>query len=121
MSIANRQLSLPKRQVPKPQAVETIGDRIGQARREYGVTAKRDIPPAELARMVKVSKSTITRAEAGERQPSEDLIRRIAAALNVTPAWLRYGVAEVPRLSMREVSLRDVDDDRGHTGDAKGT
>lgn len=91
LSIANLPTALPKPQSPEPQRVETIGDRVAQARRRYGVTVKADILPTDLARMIDVPTSTISRVESGERQPGERLVQKIAKALGVTPAWLRYG------------------------------
>lgn len=75
------------------QHVETVGERVAQARRRLGVTLKQDILSAHLARMAKVQPSTISRLEAGLHAPSEELILKLAEVLRVTPAWLRYGAA----------------------------
>lgn len=91
LSRANRHDSLPSAQQPQPQPVETIGDRVAQARRQLGVTAKQDILAADLARMLDVPASTISRIESGDRQPGEALVLKLAAVLRVPPAWLRYG------------------------------
>lgn len=93
---------MPKSQSKAPQRVETVGDRVGHARRHLGVTLKRDILPATLADMVGVAASTISRLENGTGGASEDLIQKLAKALGVTPAWLRYGAEAAPQIPVSE-------------------
>lgn len=70
---------------------QEIGARIAQARREKGVRERRDIRPAEVARAVKVSGATVSEWEAGKIIPREDAMEKLAAYLDVTPMFLRYG------------------------------
>lgn len=79
-------------QTKKQQQVERVGDRVADARRRLAVTLKRDISPADLARLAGVPASTVTRIEAGTSEdPNEATLARLAGVLRVTPAWLRYG------------------------------
>lgn len=94
---------VPKEQPKKPQRVETIGDRVGQARRRLAVAMEQDILPSDLAKMIDVPASTISRIENDERRPGEGLIVKLAEALRVTPAWLRYGAAAVAPLPTERV------------------
>lgn len=41
--------------------------------------------------MIGVAASTISRIESGERSPDESTVLKLAAALQVSPAYLRYG------------------------------
>jgi transcriptional regulator with XRE-family HTH domain len=54
-----------------------------------------DVLPADLAKMIGVPPSTISRIESGQRQHGEGLIQKLSAALRVTPEWLRYGVVAI--------------------------
>lgn len=55
-----------------------IGKRIEQVREEKGLTQ------SALAREMGVSQSAVSQIEAGERNPSYDMLRQIAAALKVS-------------------------------------
>ncbi len=55
-----------------------IGQRIEQVREEKGLTQ------SGLAREMGVSQSAVSQIEAGERNPSYDMLRQIAKALNVS-------------------------------------
>ncbi len=59
-----------------------IGKRIGQIREDAGLTQ------SGLARTIKTSQSAISQIEAGERNPSYDMLRQISAALGVTVPYL---------------------------------
>jgi transcriptional regulator with XRE-family HTH domain len=79
-------------QLSKQQRVETIGDRVADARRRLGVTLKRDILAAGLAKIAGVPASTVSRIESGDSEdPNEETVVRLATALRVSPVWLRYG------------------------------
>ncbi|ELY9614319.1 helix-turn-helix domain-containing protein [Salmonella enterica] len=73
------------RQVPA-----TIGERIRQRRKEFG------IPPAVLADMVGVSRKAITTWEFGHSDPSSKHIIPLAIALQCEPMWLLVGDALAP-------------------------
>lgn len=112
-AMAREQKVLPKAQKAARQRVETIGDRVAQARRLLGVTKMMDILPSDLARLIDVPPSTITRLEKGERQPSEDLVLKLATALNVSPAWLRYGAPTTPLIPVNApVSAKGASDEK---------
>jgi transcriptional regulator with XRE-family HTH domain len=59
-----------------------IGKRIAEIREDSGMSQ------SALARAVKTSQSAISQIEAGERNPSYDMLRQIASAMGVTPAYL---------------------------------
>lgn len=72
---------------------QEVGQRIAQARRELGVRDQRDVLRGEVAEAVGVDPSTITAWEQGRKTPREEALRRLAAFLGVTPAFLRYGIS----------------------------
>ena len=96
LSIASLQPIVAKAQPKERQRVEEIGDRVADARRRLGVRLRRDILAADLAKMAGVPSSTVTRVESGETKPNEQTVERLAKALQVTPAYLRYGLAAEP-------------------------
>ncbi|MCC6316616.1 MAG: XRE family transcriptional regulator [Gemmatimonadaceae bacterium] len=65
-----------------------IGKRIGEIRGQVGLSQ------SGLARAVGTSQSAISQIEAGERNPSFDMLRQIARALNVSVAHLVGGEVE---------------------------
>jgi transcriptional regulator with XRE-family HTH domain len=86
-----------------------IGPRITEIREQVGLTQ------SGLARAVGTSQSAISQIEAGERNPSYDMLRQIARALGISVPHL-VG-AEVESLSAAErVHFRNY---RGLTPDAK--
>lgn len=62
-----------------------IGDRVRDIRNRQGKTQ------AELAEALGTSQSAISQIEAGERNPTYDMIRRLADKLNVSPGYLMGG------------------------------
>lgn len=84
---------------------DTLGARIGRARRELALRLDRDVTQGDLAAMVGVSYGTVRRWELGEKGMSEKNLRAVAAALGVTPGWLRYGIGpkEAPAPAERPV------------------
>jgi transcriptional regulator with XRE-family HTH domain len=60
----------------------SVGDRIAQIRAEAGFSQ------SALARAIGTSQSAISQIEAGERNPSFEMLRQIATALDVTPSYL---------------------------------
>ena len=77
-------------EVPIPQG-DTIGKRIAQARRELGVREVRDIPTAELARLMRVPASTVMRWEADLSTPSGANLVKLARVLGVSAEWIQEG------------------------------
>ena len=73
-----------------------IGKRIEQIREQLGLSQ------SALARAVGISQSAISQIEAGERNPSFDMLRQIAKALNVSVPHL-VG-AEVEGLAPHELA-----------------
>lgn len=69
----------------------TLGARIAQARRELGVREHRDVTQLDLARAVGATSASISEWEADKKVPREASLVRLAKALGVTPAYLRYG------------------------------
>ena len=59
-----------------------IGFEIQKARKKLGITQK------ELAEKVGVSAPAIMRYEKGQREPSKEIIEKIAMALNISPTSL---------------------------------
>lgn len=86
-----------------------IGGRIAEIREQVGLTQ------SALARSIGTSQSAISQIEAGERNPSYDMLRQIAKALNVSVPHL-VG-AEVEQLKPEEMAhFRNY---RGLTDEAK--
>jgi transcriptional regulator with XRE-family HTH domain len=86
-----------------------IGPRIAEIRDQAGLSQ------SALARAIGSSQSAISQIEAGERNPSYDMLRQIAKALGITVPHL-VG-AEVEKLSPEEkVHFRNY---RGLTDEAK--
>jgi len=62
--------------------MDEFGARLAKIRDDAGLTQ------TALARKIEVSQSAISQMEAGERKPSFDMLRQLADALGVTPAYL---------------------------------
>lgn len=73
-----------------------IGKRIGEIREQAGMSQ------SALARGVGISQSAISQIEAGERNPSFEMLRQIAKSLGVSVPHL-VG-AEVEKLNPEEVA-----------------
>lgn len=71
-----------------------IGKRIEQVREQAGLTQ------SALARAMGASQSAVSQIEAGERNPSYEMLRQVAGAMNVSVAYL-VG-AEVEKLTAEE-------------------
>lgn len=71
-----------------------IGKRIAEVREQAGLTQ------SALAREMGISQSAVSQIEAGERNPSYDMLRQIAKALDVSVPYL-VG-AEVETLTRQE-------------------
>lgn len=65
-----------------------LGERLAEIREHAGLSQ------SALARLVDTSQSAISQIEAGERNPSYEMLRRIADALKVTAGYLLGGEVE---------------------------
>ena len=66
-------------------------DRWQQGRRVAAARALRGLRQWELAKLLHVERSHISRIEHGERRVTPDLARRIATVLGTTPEYLLEG------------------------------
>jgi transcriptional regulator with XRE-family HTH domain len=66
----------------------SFGARLATIREDVGLSQ------SALARAVGTSQSAISQIEAGDRNPSYEMIRQIAGALRVSPAYLVGGEVE---------------------------
>lgn len=62
-----------------------FGKRVRQTRKDQGMTQ------SELANALGTSQSAVSQIEAGERNPTYDMIRRLADQLNVSAGYLMGG------------------------------
>jgi len=63
---------------------ERVGERIRRLRKEHGLSQRELAEPG-------VSYAYLSRVEAGQRVPSEKVLRKVAAKLGVTPLYLEVG------------------------------
>jgi transcriptional regulator with XRE-family HTH domain len=104
---------------------QTLGARIAQARRELAVQVRKDLTQADIAKMVGTTAATMSRWESDVATPKEDALAKLAKALGVTPAYLRYGVVEQSRAPTAAEALANADDGftvvpRSHRGKKSG-
>lgn len=62
-----------------------LGTRVRQTRKAQGMTQ------SQLADALGTSQSAVSQIEAGDRNPTYDMIRRLADQLNVSPGYLMGG------------------------------
>lgn len=74
------------------------GDRLRLAR------VARDISQEDLANAIGIEQSQVTRYEGGKRDPSPEVIVRIARELEVTADWL-LGLVDDPQARLEEKDL----------------
>ncbi len=83
---------------------ETFGDRLSKLAKKSGYTQK------ELASMIGVTESAMSRYLKGEREPKLEVIANLATALNTTSDYLicgtvaDYDFSEIYRLVARSTS-----------------
>jgi Zn-dependent peptidase ImmA (M78 family)/DNA-binding XRE family transcriptional regulator len=65
--------------------MSNLGDLIAVGRKAKGLTQ------AELGDMIGVSQVAVNRYESGDREPDDDMVRRLAETLGVTEKLLRHG------------------------------
>lgn len=80
------------------ESLETLASRMRWARGNNGMTQD------ELAKAAKTSQSQINSIERGEVTRPRN-IADLAKALNVSPAWLQFGEAQIDTLSHDSISL----------------
>lgn len=83
------------------QSTDTMGFRIAQARRSLGVRLGRDVLQSDVAEAVGVGAATVSRWEANQAVPREGVLEALAAYLEVTREFLRYGIGEPPLTTFR--------------------
>lgn len=69
----------------------TFGERVLQARLALAAHLGRPVTQTEVAEAVGVHQVTLGEWERGKKEPKLDTIERLAAVLNVSPAWLAFG------------------------------
>lgn len=78
--------------------MSTIKDRLRDARTKAGLTQ------VELAKMAKTTQQAVEKIENGvTTMPRSALLKRLADALQVSPAWLAFGVEEIDKLSKEAI------------------
>lgn len=99
--------------MPKP---PTLGDRLKKAREDKGLTVR------ALAQAAKVSASTITKIERGQRQTRALVIQSLAQALGESETWLRDGTPDEtsPPAPTLEGALAALARELSHHHDAIG-
>lgn len=75
-----------------------LGDRLKASRLKQGLTLE------ELGRMVGTSKETVQQIESGKTK-NPRCLPDLAKALNISPAWLQFGVAEIDQLSKEDMEI----------------
>lgn len=70
-----------------------FGQRVRQARLNLSARLGRQVSQLEIARELDVAGATISRWEAGEKEPDLRTIAELARVLGVSPAWLAFGDA----------------------------
>lgn len=78
--------------------LDTIGQRLRHARMQKGLTQE------ELARLANTTQDVIQKIENGKSKRPRKL-EVIAKVLDVSPAWLQFGVEEIDKLSHEEIEI----------------
>lgn len=94
---------------------ETVAEGLAQCRREMSARLHRDVEGKDIARAVGVTPAAYSRWERGQRVPSEDDVRKLAAFFEVSPAYLRYGLeapSEEPLGAPRRLTAQEIADAR---------
>lgn len=84
-------------------ADDTIGARIASARKAKGLTQE------QLARALDASGQTVSRWERNAFAPDETYLPKLATVLDVTPAWIEYGLAKPEPVLDRSTSQLPAD------------
>lgn len=75
----------------KPGPESTIGGRIAQARFQLAAKRGRNVTQAWLAEQCGVAGPTVSQWESGVAEPTLRSVKKIAAALGVSPGWIAWG------------------------------
>lgn len=81
--------------------MKTLGERIRELREE------RDLSVRELAKKLKVSAPFLSDVELGRRHPSEDVLERLATALETTPDDLKKHDTRPPVQELKRMAASD--------------
>lgn len=81
---------------------EAFGERLAQERREKAARERRDITQRMVAKEVGLTSAAISKYEAGDTIPNDDILGRLAAFYEVRTSWLRYGEGERSPVSPTE-------------------
>ncbi len=81
--------------------MKTFGERIRELREQQ------DLSVRELAKRLKVSAPFLSDIELGRRHPSEDVLERLAGALNTTAEELRKFDARPPVQELKRISAHN--------------
>ncbi len=101
--------------VTQPTPVQRFGRRIAQLRRLKAVAEERDIDQKTVADAMDVAQSTVSRWEAGDVMPKDDVLVRLAEYFHVEPGWLRYGGRDLPTATGDLDAVLDPTKDRRHS------
>lgn len=74
----------------------TLGKRILQARLDLSSRRGRSVSQTEIAGEMGVSSVTVSRWESDSKEPSLATITHLASVLNVSPAYLAFGIESYP-------------------------
>lgn len=70
---------------------QAFGERLAQERREKAARERKDITQRTVAQAVGLTSAAISKYEAGETIPNDNILAKLAAFYEVRPSWLRYG------------------------------
>jgi transcriptional regulator with XRE-family HTH domain len=71
---------------------EEFGVRVFQARKALEQRLGRAVPQTEVGKRMGVHGVTVGSWESGAKEPSLETIARLAVILEVSPAWLAFGI-----------------------------
>lgn len=74
----------------------TFGERVRQARLDLAAREGHEVSQTDVAGLMGVAQSTVNRWERDSKEPGLDTIARLASVLNVSPAYLAFGIETYP-------------------------
>lgn len=75
-----------------------FGKRVLQARLNLAAREGRTVSQSEIAGELGVHQKTVATWEHGKKQPDLDTIARLAEVLGTSPAFLAFGIPEIPHI-----------------------